>query len=63
MNYELDKEGFRVGDIDQVQGMAGGGGAGAAAVFGFDYLAETIYRELAPADFQQRTDNGTHHIT
>ena len=42
--------------------MAGHGGAGGAAVFAFDDLAELFYGHLVAADLDEGADDGAHHV-
>ena len=42
--------------------MAGHGGAGGAAVFALDDLAEFFDRHLVAAHLNEGADDGTHHV-
>ena len=51
-----------IGDVPEEEGVAGHGGAGGAAVFAFDDLAEFIHSHLVAAHLYEGADDGAYHV-
>ena len=55
-------DGVRVGNVPEEEGMAGHGGAGGAAVFALDDLAELLDGHLMATHLDKGADDGTYHV-
>ena len=51
-----------VGDGPEEEGVAGHGGAGGAAVFALDDVAELFHGHLVAAYFDEGADDGAYHV-